>query len=183
MKKSSPEKFSQASKEAIRLKAIDQGRVRYERVVECVVDAMQTIESEIKGNDGVYPGNGGALNLSELMRRSNISLKALFGQKYRDGFKREIVDPWLEKIKKSSATSRAEVKKNAAKRILEWRELYEDLLQSHRKSELDLQEALRMLAEAERLVLEYRRENQNLIDALGEKASGKVVRLEEFIKR
>lgn len=182
MKKSGPEKFSQASKDAIRRKAIDQGRDRYERVVNCVRVTMEMIELEINANDGVYPGNGGALTLSELMRRSDVSLKALFGQKYRDGFKREIVDPWLEKMKTSAVTSRAAVKKNAAKRISEWRELYEDLLQSHRKSELDLQEAQRMLLEAERQVLEFRLENQKMIAALKEKA-GKVVRFEDFVKR
>lgn len=177
MKKNGSEKYSQTAKDLIRRKALDQGRNRYDSVVQAVTAAMHRIELEIKGNGDVYPSNGGGLTLNELLRRSDVGLKTLFGPKYKEGFKREVVDPWLEKIKTSAVTSRREAAKSAIKRASEWREMYDDLLQSHRKSELDLQEARRRLAEAERHLVTYKRENDELKVALSEATGGKVVRL------
>lgn len=177
MKKNSSEKYSQAAKDLIRRKALDQGINRYELVIYAVTAAMQRIEQEIKGNDGVYPANGGGLTLNELMRRSDVGLKTLFGPKYKEGFKRDVVDPWLEKNKVSAVTSRREAAKSAIKRTFEWHEMYDDLLQSHRKSELDLQEAQRRLAKAEQQLFAFELENDQLKVALSEATGGKVVRL------
>lgn len=174
-------KYPQSTKDLIRHKALDQGKERFEIVIESVSAAMLKIETEIKDNDGVYPANGGSLTLSELLRRSNVGSKTLFGSKYKDGFKREVVDSWLEKIKTLATTSRKEVQKSALERVSEWRNLYEDLLRSHRKSELDLQEALRKLAEAEKQIVEYASESKRVKERPSKAAGGKVVPINQSV--
>lgn len=180
MKKKASSKFSDAAKDQIRASAVAQGERRRDAVVVKVTEAMRTIEQEIKANQGLYPSNGGALNLSELVRRSGIGPKTLFAASYKDTFKSRVVDPWLLNIKGVEAGSRREAKRGAAQRVSEWRELYGDLLTAYRISELDWQEARRLRAEAEERVQQLLAENDELRRKINQLKKGNVA---EFPRR
>ena len=132
--------------EIIRSKALKQGTGRAEAVVTAIRSAMKIIDQEVKANEGLYPHNGGALSLNELARRAEVHATTLFGSKYK-GLKAD-VDSWLAAIKSTGFVTRHEAQKSVIERVAQWRELYEALLRSHRKTELDLQEATHLLEEA-----------------------------------
>lgn len=177
MKKKAPSKFSEAAKEQIRTSAVARGVRRHDAVVSKVTTAMRAIEQEIKANQGLYPSNGGALNLSELVRRSGIGPKTLFAASYKDTFKSSVVDPWLLYIKGGEAASRREAKRGAAQRVSEWRELYGDLLSTYRISELEWQEDRRLLAEAEERVKHLMAEKKELLWKISQLKKGNVTAL------
>jgi hypothetical protein len=139
-------KHEPRSVEIIRSKALKQGNDRAEAVVTAVQSAMRMIDQELEANDGIYPNNGGALSLNELTRRADVHATTLFGKKYK-GLKSD-VDKWLSRIKSTGVVTRLEAQKSVTKRIAEWRDLYEALLRSHRKTELDLQQTTHLLEEA-----------------------------------
>jgi hypothetical protein len=174
MKKRESSKFSEAAKEQIRASALAHGGRRHDAVVMKVTKIMRTIEQEIEANQGLYPSNGGALNLSELARRSGIGEKTLFAASYKDTFKSRVVDPWLLKIKGGETASKRDAKRSAAQRVSEWRELYGDLLTAYRISELDWQEARRLRAEAEERVLQLTAENYELHRKINQLTKGTV---------
>ena len=161
-------KHSQRAVEIIRSKALKQGTGRTEAVVTAIRSAMKTIDQEIKANDGIYPHNGGALSLNELARRADVHATTLFGPKY-EGLKSD-VEKWMAGIKSTGVATRQEAQKSVIKRVAEWRELYDALLSSHRKTELDLQEATRLLEEATTRIAQ-------LEDALARTPGATVVRL------
>jgi hypothetical protein len=177
MKGQSHSKFSDAAREQIRTSATAQGERRHDAVVAAVTQAMRTIEQEIQANQGLYPGNGGALTLNELVRRAYIGPKTLFGAKFKDGFKKEVVDPWLVSSKGVPASSRREAKKSAAQRVSEWRDLYDDLLTAYRVSELDGHEARRVRKEAEEMIQQLKDENKELRQKLNQVTKGNVTAL------
>lgn len=170
-------KFSEDAKEQIRAAAVARGEQRHDAVVEKVTKAMRAIEQEIKANQGLYPANGGALNLSELVRRSSIGPKTLFAASYKDSFKRNVVDPWLLSTKGVEAASKREAKRGAAQRVSEWRELYGDLLTSYRINELEWKEAGRLRAEAEEKVQQLTEENKELRRRINQLTKGTVAAL------
>ena len=177
MNTKSSSKFSETSKELIRASALARGVQRHDAVAAKVTEAMRAIEQEIQANEGIYPSNGGALNLSELARRSGIGPKTLFAASYKDTFTTRVVTPWLLNIKGIEAASRREAKRKAAKQVSEWRELYGDLLSAYRISELEWQEARRLRAEAEEKVQQLMAENKALLRKINQLKKGNVTAL------
>lgn len=177
MKGKALSKFSDAARERIRTSALAQGEQRHDAVVAAVTEAMRTIEQEIQKHQGLYPANGGALTFNELVRRAGIGPKTLFGAKYKDNFKKWVVDPWLVSTKGVQAASRREAKISAAQRVSEWRGLYEDLLTAYHISELDWHEARRLREEAEEMVQKLADENKQLRQKLNKLTKGNVTAL------
>lgn len=174
MKSKAPSKFSDVAREQIRASAAARGALRHDEVVVKVTQAMRAIEKEMQANQGLYPMNGGTLNFIELVRRSGIGPKTLFGANYKDSFKKNVVEPWLSNLRGVAASSQRESKRSAAQRVSEWRELYEDLLTSYRVSELDWHEARRLRAEAEDKVQQLTKENKELRTKLNKLIKGNV---------
>jgi hypothetical protein len=137
---------------------------------------MRTIEMEIAANDGIYPGNEGALSFNEVARRAKIHNTTLYDEKRYGTFKKE-VDDWLESIKATAVTGRIKVRREVTERVSEWKELYEGLVESHRISELDLQQAQRKLEVYEAKTRALEAENERLQAALDAAHKGNVVKL------
>ncbi|GAB2541117.1 MULTISPECIES: hypothetical protein [unclassified Simplicispira] len=174
MNSKAPSKFSDAARQQIRASAVARGEQRYDEVVKKVTNAIRTIEQEIQAHNGLYPANGGALTLSELVRRSGVGPKTLFGANYKHSFKKNIVDPWLLSAKGGDAGSRPDAKRSAADRVSQWRELYNDLLTTYRLGELDWHDARRLLAEAEEKVQQLIKDNKELRRELNKLSKGNV---------
>lgn len=176
MKPKATSKFSDETREQIRANALARGAERHEEVVEKVTKAMRAIEGEINAHQGLYPANGGRLDLAELVRRSDIGAKTLFGERYKETFKKNVVDPWLLSTSAAGAASRREAKRSAAQRVAEWRELYDDLLTAYRISELDWHEARRLRAKAEEELQKLKDENKELRKKLNKFIKGNVTK-------
>lgn len=127
---------------------------------------MKTIQLEMAGNAGIYPHNKGAVSMAEVARRSLIHPITFHKERYRK--LGEEVKVWLETLKQGSVIGRVRVRKELGSRVQEWKELYDDLLATHRLSETDL-------AHAEALLKEARREIEQLRSRLSEQAALKIV--------
>ena len=73
-----------------------------------------------------------------------------------------------ETLKQGSVIGRVRVRKELGSRVQQWKDLYEDLLATHRLSETDL-------AHAEALLKEALEENKQLRSRLSEKSALKIV--------
>ena len=165
---------SSATRALIKESASVQGIQRTEEVVSAVRTAMSSIEDEITAHDGIYPGNKGALSFNEVARRAGIHNTTLYDKERYGAFKSEVND-WLKSIKATAVTGRMKVRRAVTERVSEWKELYEGLVESHRISELDLQQAQRKLEESEVKIRSLEAENAKLQAALGAASKGKVV--------
>ena len=173
--KKEPRQQSPRTRALIKDKALVQGELRAEEIVEKVRAAMKLVEGEITTNDGVYPGNKGGLSLNEIARRADVNNTTLYGAKYK--VFREEINTWLKAIKSTAVTGRMRVRKEVTTRVAEWRELYDGLVESNRISELHLQEATSQLEAARVDLAELRRENERLRRALTVEGDKKVVAL------
>lgn len=175
MKKAPTGKAAKLSKqELLKRAAQEQGQQRTEEVHSKVRAAMRSIESEIAGNEGIYPGNKGSLSMNELARRAGIHNTTLHGEKYGDLL--EEAKAWLERIKSGATIGRLRVRKTLAARVSEWRELYEGLQQSERDTNLALQQKEAEL-EAAKAELESLRKQVGQLKAQLDAKAGKVVQL------
>ncbi|MBB5501645.1 hypothetical protein [Paraburkholderia sp. MM5384-R2] len=134
---------------------------------------MNGIDEEMARNGGVYPHNGGAVSAAEVARRAGIHETTFYTAKQRDLGKE--VKAWISGLKATNVVGRVRLRRTVAERLQEWMENYKGLAQSHRDTELELQqvEADRdaALVELERL----RNENATLRENLSVSAAGRVV--------
>jgi hypothetical protein len=137
-----------------------------EQAHERVRAAMNTIQIEMAGNDGIYPNNKGAVSKAEVARRAGIHPFTFHKPRYVALGKE--VNAWLETLKQGSVVGRAQVRKALGTRVQEWKQLYEDLKQSNRISETDL-------ALAQERLKEVLQENEQLRKMLAEQGTLKVV--------
>ena len=151
------------------------GEKRTEEVRSKVKATMTAIEDEMASNDGIYPHRNGALSAAEVARRAGIHPTSFFTDKLRD--LGDEVRNWLADLKREKVVGAVKVQKTLATRIEDWKKLYEGLLQSHRDTELELQEAQHQLSEAQKSVKELEQQNARLEQLAGVAASKKVVPL------
>lgn len=151
------------------------GEKRTEDVRAKVKGTMAAIEQEMASNDGIYPHRNGALSAAEVARRAGIHPTSFYTDKLRD--LGEEVRTWLDELKREKVVGSVKVKKTLATRIEDWKKLYEGLLQSHRDTELELQEAQYQLSEARKSIKELEQQKARLEQLAGEAASKKVVPL------
>jgi len=131
-------KRSEETRALIRAKALERGQQRSADTRSRVLAAMSAIEEEMAANDGIYPQNNGAVSAAEVARRAGVHSTTFFSPKQRA--LGEEVRAWLAKLKKRNAVTVATVKRSLAERIADWKALYEGLAQSHRDTELQLQQ-------------------------------------------
>lgn len=132
-------KRADTTRELIRIKALARGQQRSADTRGRVEMAMAAIEQEIAANDGIYPQNKGALSAAEVARRAGVHSTTFFSPKQRE--LGQEVRAWLDSLKKRNAVGVGNVKRSLTDRIADWRELYEGLAQSHRDTELNLQQS------------------------------------------
>lgn len=125
---------------------------------------LQTIKKEMEANGGIYPHNKGALSLAEIARR--VGIHPLTFHKPRYVAICQEVREGLETLRQGAVVGRTQVRKTLKNRALEWKQLYEDLLQAHRVSEIDLALAEARLEEA---LVENEKLRQRIADITAQK--------------
>jgi hypothetical protein len=163
---------SSITRALIQKKALEQGAQRSDKVRHRVTIAMQTIEAEIAANNGIYPHNKGALSLAEVARRADVHSTTFFSPKQLDLGKE--VKAWLEKLKAKETIGCGPVRKKLSSRVADWARLYGSLQQSHRDTELDLQQCQAELAIAGQEVARLHLENVRLLNLLNTAGSKNV---------
>lgn len=159
----------------IQERALERGEERSGAVDRRVRDMMKTIEQEMAANEGIYPHNGGALSAAELARRADVHPTTFFTKK--QVALGEDVKDWLKKTKESNIVGKGPVRRNLSDRLDDWKSLYEGLAQSHRDTELELQQIAAELKEAHGEIDRVRGENERLRALLAKSGQTKVVPL------
>ncbi|MYN46770.1 hypothetical protein GTP23_17140 [Pseudoduganella sp. FT93W] len=165
-------KRSDATRALIQQKALAQGSQRSDEVQARVRAVMKSIEAEIAENEGVYPHNEGAVSGAEVARRADIHPTTLYSKKQRElGIE---VGNWLKRLKATEPIGRGAAKKKLVTRIADWKQLFENLKQSYRDTELDLQQTQADLAESLKTIQLLREENANLRALLEKSGAEKI---------
>lgn len=105
---------------------------RSDRVRHSVAIALERIEREMEGADGIYPGNGGRLSVAEVSRRAGVSTITLYGKNHRTTTL-PLVRSWIAARERTGRITRGEAKKSAAERVLEWKRRYNDIAANYKR--------------------------------------------------
>jgi septation ring formation regulator EzrA len=167
---------SEATRALIQERALERGRERSGALDKRVREMMATIDQEIAANEGIYPHNGGALSAAELARRAGVHQTTFFTPTQRETLGKD-VKAWIEKVKASHIVGKGPVRRNLSERLEDWKALYEGLAQSHRDTELELQQAEAELNEARSELERVRDENETLKELLAKSGHTKIVPL------
>ena len=166
---------SEASRALMKERALVRGEHRSEDVRERVRGAMRAIEQEMDANNGIYPHNKGAVSSAEVARRADVHPTTFFSPKQRDlGVE---VKHWLEALKSRKVVGRGPVRRDLIARVADWKREFDGLAQSHRETELDLQQAQADLAQARAEMEKLQQENRRLQQMLSATSGQKVVPL------
>lgn len=166
---------SDTTRGRIRAKALERGQERTADIHSRVLAAMANIEQEILANEGVYPHKKGKVSGAEVARRANVHPTTLFGDKYVG--LADTVRNWVSALKTRHAVSVTMVKRSLEVRIADWRELHNGLAQSHRDTELRLQQAEAELSQVRERLSAAIRERDALIEQLNNTGGASVVPL------
>jgi len=147
---------SAAARERMRTSALGRHDNNAAKVHERVRKTMDAIKQEVAGNDGIYPRNGGAVSLAEIARRAEIHPNTFYKDRYVELGKE--VTSWLETLKVNAVVGRVRVRTEVGARLQQWKDLYHDLLESHRIAETDLAYALARLEESQSELEKLRRQ-------------------------
>lgn len=169
MTKSKPPKFirTDEARERMRIAAKVRHDANTQQAYKRVREVMQLIQQEMAANQGIYPQNKGAVSLAEVARRADMHPVTFHKPNYQNFIDNE-VKPWLEGLKSRALVGTKRVHKELGTRVQEWKQLYNDLLESHQISETDL-------AHANIRIKELESENNELRRKLSEATSLKVV--------
>lgn len=163
--------MSDSHKEAARLR----GAARTAGVEAKVREAMVTIQKEMTANSGIYPENGGAVSMNEVARRAKISETTLFSPKQKELGKN--VKAWIESLKKTEIVGRKNVQRSVFERSEDWRNKYLSLQGTHIATELDLQDSMVQLQEAQKALIELNNKYEALLDQMRMDDAKKVIPL------
>lgn len=147
--------YSDESRERMRAAALARSDTNAEATRERVRAVMTTIQEEMAANEGIYPHNKGAVSQAEVARRAEIHPNTFHKTRYVE--LGEEVKGWLDTLKQGTVVGRMRVRKELGTRVQEWKQLYEDLRETHRVTETDLAHANELLKEAQRENEELRR--------------------------
>ncbi|MEX3990930.1 hypothetical protein AB4Y35_09130 [Paraburkholderia sp. EG286A] len=139
--------YSDESRERMREAALARYNANAEATHERVRAVMTTIQEEIAANEGIYPHNKGAVSLAEVARRAQIHPNTFHKDRYVELAGQ--VNDWLKTLKEGTVVGRMRVRKELGTRIQEWKQLYEELRETHRITETDLAHANELLKEAQ----------------------------------
>ena len=139
-------KRPQESRERMRESALARHERNALQTHERVRAMMGKIKEEMAVNNGIYPHNKGALSLAEVARRVEIHPLTFHKPRYVELGKE--VKEWLTTLKQREIVSRTGVRKELGTRLQEWKQMYEDLLETHRLTETDLAVAQAKLDDA-----------------------------------
>lgn len=168
MKKSKPPQTirTDEARDRMRLAARARHDANTKKTYERVRGVMRLIQQEMAANQGIYPQNRGAVSLAEVARRAKMHPVTFHKPNYQELVTE--VKTWLHELKSGAIVGTKRVHKELGTRLQEWKQLYNDLLESHQISETDLAHATMRLKELEN-------ENRELRQKLAEATSPKVV--------
>lgn len=166
-------KGSVAAQSVAKAAAKQQGDARTERVRQQVREAMVQIEAEMAANGGVYPHRNGSLSAAEVARRAKVHVTSFHTEKLKE--LGEEVRAWLKQLASTKVVGSVNAKKNLADRLADWQRLYAGLEQSHRDTELQLQQVEHELEQARGALADLKRENERLLAVVAEQSQKKVV--------
>lgn len=135
---------TQASREAM-LEGSRKGALqRRARVIDSVESALKSIAREIEDNGGTFPRARGTVHFAEVMRVAKVDRKTLVRGGYVDLLKKvdealKTFNPLAAEVKVEEPEPKAKRRK-ASERAQAWKEQFEGLAQSHRDTELELQQ-------------------------------------------
>lgn len=173
-------KRSDETRAMIRKRALELGQLRSDDVRKRILVVLQTIEQELVGSGGVYPHNKGMLSSAEVARRAGVHPTTLFSPKQRElGAE---VKRWLGAIQAPTAVAQSLRRRKERERVAEWKQLYNRLAQSHRDTELALQEAHEELTAKQLELQALKRENERLMELLSSGVRGQVVGMPQVKK-
>ncbi len=137
---------------------------------------MKSIREEMAANEGIYPHNKGALSLAEVARRAGIHPQTFHKERYVELAKE--VKQWLDALRKGAVVGRMHVRKTLDTRVKEWKQLYEDLLETHRISETDLEVAEEKLRELQKDYDKLQQKFEELRQRVAELTKPKILKLQ-----
>lgn len=161
--------MSDIHKEAARLR----GEARTASVDARVREAMITIQKEMAANNGIYPGNGGAVSMNEVARRAKISETTLFAPKQKELGRN--VKAWVESLKKTEVVGRKNVQRTFFERSENWRNKYLALQDAHIATELDLQDANVQLQDAQKALAELNDKYELMLEQMRAGTASKAI--------
>lgn len=127
---------SEEARERMRTAAKARHDANTQQAYERVREAMRLIQQEMAANQGIYPQNKGAVSLAEVARRAGMHPVTFHKPNYQELI--EEVKAWLHELKSGAIVGTKRVHKALGTRLQEWKQLYNDLLESHQISETDL---------------------------------------------
>jgi AraC-like DNA-binding protein len=142
---------------------------RSDEVKRRVQEAITLMSNEIMEGNGVYPHKRGRISLAEISRRANIHPTTFYTKNQAEVL--DFANSWLDEKKLTDSKEIPIERLSLAERVTAWAKLYAGLQQSHRDTELDLQQAQAELAELRHVVEKSRLENEKLVQQLS-KSSG-----------
>jgi hypothetical protein len=137
--------------------AVKRGVERTAKVEQRLEEAMCAINRDMQANDGVYPFNGGAVSIAEVVRRAEINESTLY-KKDNAALKARITQ-WLDTLKSKEIVGRMRVRETLQQRNENWKKKYTALMNRQIKTELELQQ---LQAEHETLRMKY----EDLLDQM-----------------
>lgn len=167
---------SPATRALMQQRASERGKERSAEFAEHVRRVMATIDGEIAANKGIYPHNGGALSAKELARRAGVHDTTFSSPAQKEKLGME-VKAWVEKVKTLHIVGKGRIRRNLSERLEDWKTLYQGLVQSHRDTELELQQTEAELDGARKEVERIRDENDGLRKLLSQAGHKKIVPL------
>lgn len=105
-----------------KIAAIKRGSARNASLREAVDQAMRAIAEEMKGNDGIYPRNGGAVSMAELARRAGINESSLY--KSQNVELKERATIWLRQLQQVETIGRKRVRRHMKEVLSDWKERF-----------------------------------------------------------
>jgi hypothetical protein len=174
-KDATPERRADSTRELIRARALERGQQRSADTRVRVETAMRAIEQEMASNEGIYPSNKGAVSAAEVARRAGVHTTTFFSPKQRE--LGDTVRDWLKTLKERNVVGAGPVKRTLSDRVADWKDLYNRLAQSHRDTELELQQTEADLEKACERIDELTSERDALLNQLAKSEHSSVVPL------
>lgn len=125
-------------------------RERTLAVISQLKKAINTIEKDVEGNQGIYPYNKGRVTQAELCRRADIAPQTLYGEHHADT--RKMVSVWLQRIDAGLVKGNKSVRKTVTARADEWKERFQSSAQQINLYHIDRVRLLEELEKAEKRI-------------------------------
>jgi outer membrane protein TolC len=119
--------------------ALRRGAIRSAAIRDRVLEALRSIESQVASASDAARSPNRLLSLAEVCRRAGVHSTTMYTDAQRD-FGVEVTRR-LDALKRPSENIDGVARPDAEKRITDWRKMYYALAQTHRDTELALQQA------------------------------------------